>query len=92
VLAWNGILLWSEGGFELGRRDRTNGRQEAAMVEPVDPLQGGVLDLVEALPGPRRRISSVLYRPMIVSARALSKLSPREPTEATAPASASRSV
>src|SRR5215216_5674926 len=42
--------------------------------------------------GPRRRISSVLYSPMIVSARALSKLSPREPTEATAPASASRSV
>jgi hypothetical protein len=33
-------------------------------------------------------MSSVLYRPMIVSARALSKLSPREPTEVTAPASA----
>jgi hypothetical protein len=29
---------------------------------------------------------------MIVSAKALSKLSPREPTEVTAPASASRSV
>ena len=51
MLEWNGILLWSEGGFELGRRDRTNGLQEAAMVEPVDPLQGGVLDLVDAPPG-----------------------------------------
>jgi hypothetical protein len=51
VLEWNGVLLWSEGGFELGRRDRTNGLQEPAMVEPVDPFQGGVLDLVDALPG-----------------------------------------
>ena len=42
--------------------------------------------------GPRRRISSVLYSPMIVSASALSNESPREPTEVTAPASASRSV
>jgi hypothetical protein len=42
--------------------------------------------------GPRRRTSSALYSSMIVSARALSKLSPREPTEVTAPASASRSV
>jgi hypothetical protein len=43
------------------------------------------------LHGPRR-ISSVLYSPMIVSARALSNESPREPTEQTAPASARRSV
>jgi hypothetical protein len=80
------------GGLELGRWDMPDRLQEPAVVEPVDPLQGGVLDLVQALPGPRRRISSVLYRPMIVSAKALSKLSPREPTEVTAPASASRSV
>ena len=33
--------------------------------------------------GPRLRISSVLYRPMVVSARALSKLSPLLPTDAT---------
>jgi hypothetical protein len=44
------------------------------VVEPVDPFQGGVLEVVDALPGPRRRISSVLYSPMIVSARALMPL------------------
>jgi hypothetical protein len=31
-------------------RDVADGFQEPAMVEPVDPLQGGVLDLVDALP------------------------------------------
>ena len=87
-----GVLLSLECGLELGRREVANGLQEPAVIEPVDPLQGGVLDVVEALPGPRRRISSVLYSPMIVSARALSNESPREPTEVTAPASASRSV
>jgi hypothetical protein len=60
------------------------------VVEPVDPLQGGLLDLIKTFQGPRRRISSVLYSPMIVSASAWSNESPREPTEVTAPASASR--
>jgi hypothetical protein len=46
-----GILLSVEGGVELGRRDVADGLQEPAVVEPVDPLQGGVLDLVDALPG-----------------------------------------
>ena len=39
------------GGLELGRWDVADGLQEPAVVEPVDPLQGGVLDLVQALPG-----------------------------------------
>jgi hypothetical protein len=80
------------GGLELGWWEMADGLQEPAVVEPVDPLQGGVLDLIKTLPGPRRRTSSVLYRPMIVSASALSNESPREPTEVTAPASASRWV
>jgi hypothetical protein len=46
-----GVLLSPGCGFELGRRDIANRLQEPAVVEPVDPLQGGVLDLVEALPG-----------------------------------------
>jgi hypothetical protein len=46
-----GILLSVECGVELGRRDVADGLQEPAVVEPVDPLQGGVLDLVDALPG-----------------------------------------
>ena len=50
MLEWNGILLCSECGFELGRRDMADRFQEPAMVEPVDPLQGGVFDLVDALP------------------------------------------
>jgi len=46
-----GILLAVVGGLELGRWDMADRLQEPAVVEPVDPLQGGVLDLVEALPG-----------------------------------------
>ena len=46
-----GVLLSLECGLELGRRDVADGLQEPAVVEPVDPLQGGVLDLVKALPG-----------------------------------------
>jgi hypothetical protein len=87
-----GVLLSLECGLELGRRDVADGLQEPAVVEPVDPFQGGVLEVVDALQGPRRRTSSVLYRPMIVSASALSNESPREPTEVTTPASARRSV
>jgi hypothetical protein len=47
-----GVLLSPECGLELGRRHIANGLQEPAVVEPVDPLQRGVLDLVEALPRP----------------------------------------
>jgi hypothetical protein len=39
------------GGLELDRWDVPDGFQEPAVVEPVDPFQGGVLDLVQALPG-----------------------------------------
>ena len=37
--------------FELGRRDLAVGFEEAAVVEPVDPFEGGVLEVVEAAPG-----------------------------------------
>lgn len=42
--------------------------------------------------GPRGRMTSVLYRPITDSARALSYESPRLPTEGSIPASARRSV
>ncbi len=45
-----GDLLSVVGSFELSRRDVTDGFEESAMVEPVDPLEGGVLDVVDALP------------------------------------------
>ena len=41
-----GALLSLECGLELGRRDVADRLQEPAVVEPVDPLQGGVLDLI----------------------------------------------
>ena len=37
--------------FELGRRDVAVGFEEAAVVEPVDPFEGGVFEVVEAAPG-----------------------------------------
>jgi hypothetical protein len=46
-----GVLPLVVGGLELGRWDVPDGLQEPAVVEPVDPLQGGVFDLVQALPG-----------------------------------------
>jgi hypothetical protein len=46
-----GILPPVVGGLELGRRDIADRLQEPTVVAPVDPLQGGVLDLVKALPG-----------------------------------------
>ena len=46
-----GILLSMVGGLELGWWEMADGLQEPAVVEPVDPLQGGVLDLVQAPPG-----------------------------------------
>jgi hypothetical protein len=46
-----GGLLSVECGLELGWWDIADGLQEPTMVEPVDPLQGGVLDVVHPLPG-----------------------------------------
>ena len=46
-----GVLPSVVGGLELRRRDVADRLQQAAVVEPVDPLQGGVLDLIQALPG-----------------------------------------
>jgi len=39
------------GSLVLGRRDVADRLQQAAMVEPVQSFQGGVLDVVDALPG-----------------------------------------
>jgi hypothetical protein len=46
-----GILPSVVGGLEFGWWEMADGPQEPAVVEPVDPLQGGVLDLIQALPG-----------------------------------------
>ena len=46
-----GVLLSLECGLELGRWEVADGLQKPPVVEPVHPLQGGVLDVVDALPG-----------------------------------------
>lgn len=61
-------------------------------VEPLDPLGGGELDLVDVAPGRCRWISSVLNDPTVVSAIALSNASPTEPTEGSMPSSIRRLV
>ena len=43
--------LVNEGGLELGRSDHAQLAVQAAMVEPVDVLQRGVLHIIEAPPG-----------------------------------------
>ncbi len=80
------------GLLELGRRNVAERFEQAAAVEPRDPLQRRELDVLEPLHGPRRRITSVLYNPITVSASALSYESPELPTDGSMPASASRSV
>jgi hypothetical protein len=65
---------------------------QASVVEPVDVLGDGDLEVVEALPEAIAADSSALNSELNASARALSWLSSVEPTEATPPASAIRWV
>ena len=46
--------------FGLGGRNVADGLEEAPVVEPVDPCQGGEFDGLQGAPWPRRRITSVL--------------------------------
>jgi hypothetical protein len=55
----------------FGGRDIADGLEQAPVVKPVDPFQGGKLDRLDAAPGTAGRITSVLNKPMTVSARAL---------------------
>jgi hypothetical protein len=58
-------------GFRLGRRHVANGFEQAAIVEPLDPLQRGELDGFEGSPRTPTMDTSALNRPLMVSARAL---------------------
>ncbi len=81
---FGGLLAWvrrprpgrrrehSRARFGLGGRDVADWREEATVVVPVDPLQGGVLDGLEGAPGSASGMTSALNRPLIVSAKALS--------------------
>jgi hypothetical protein len=62
------------------------------VVEPVDPLNRGVLDAIDAFHDPRRQITSVLYRPTTASAVESSYESPADPTDGASSVSSDRSV
>ena len=53
-------------GFVLGWWDVADGAEHPTGVEPVDPLERGELDVSMLRQGPRGRMSSVLYSPMMV--------------------------
>jgi hypothetical protein len=59
------------GRLHLDRWDVYAVLVEPAVVEPVDPFGGGQFDFLDGPPGLAGLISSVLYRPLIVSASAL---------------------
>jgi hypothetical protein len=59
-------------GFVLDGRNLPYLTVESSVVVPVDPLCGGQLDLGERLQGRWGLISSVLYRPIVLSIRAWS--------------------
>jgi hypothetical protein len=58
--------------FGLGRRDLADQLEQAAVVEPVHPLERGEFHGSASRQGPRRWITSALNSPWMVSARALS--------------------
>ena len=76
------------GGFDLDGGDVVEVGAEAGVVEPPDPSARGDLEVIEPLHGPPLvaraaglRRSPVLNMPLVVSAMALSKLSPTLPID-----------
>ncbi len=78
--------------LELGGRDESDFAVEAAVIEPVDVLSDGDLEVVDAPPGALVADEFGLEQELNASARALSNESPTVPMEGTAPSSASRWV
>src|SRR5262245_33656166 len=65
-------LVRIESLLECGRWNIAQRLEQPVRVVPCGPGEGGELDVIDAAPGPRRRMTSVLYSPMTLSARALS--------------------
>ena len=84
------------GSFKLRRRDEPDCAVDASVIEPVDVLGDGDLDVADGRPAAavadRVAVHSALSSELNASTIALSYGSPVDPTEATASASASRSV
>jgi hypothetical protein len=60
------------GGLEFSRRNVPAGLEQAAVVEPVDVVEGGQFNLVRGAPGPAGLDQLGLEQPITDSARALS--------------------
>ena len=58
--------------FCFGRWNVANWTEQAAVVEPADPFEGAISTASKLRHGPHRWITSVLLRPLMVSASALS--------------------
>jgi len=78
--------------LEFDGWDVAAGLEQAAVVEPVDVLQSGDLDLLDRPPGPAGLDQFGLEQPITDSASALSNASPTDPIDESIPASARRSV
>ncbi len=84
-------------GLGFGRGPAPEPVHRPLRVVPVHPRAGDLLQVGQGGDGPVRngdpsRVHSVLYSPMVVSARALSQASPTGPTEPASPASISVSA
>ena len=86
------LVLIVVDGLVLGRWAIATGGMKPPMIEPVDVLQGGQLELVEVTPGPvsfyQLGLVQAVYR---LGERVVVRIS-FTPTETDAPASARRSV
>ena len=68
------------------------GGVQSSVVVPVDPLQGGQLDVIERSPRAPRADQLGLEQPDVGLGDGLASASPTVPTLGAAPAAASRSV
>jgi hypothetical protein len=87
-----GGLLTVVGSLEFGWRDITTGLEETPVVEPVDVLEGGNLDLLDGVPRPTRLDQLRLEQSDDRLGQRVVDASPIDPTDGSIPASASRSV
>jgi hypothetical protein len=83
-----GLMGHIEGRNSGPHFDRRDVAALPVEVAVVDPFGGGEFDLLDAAPGASRLDQLVLYRPLIVSARALSWELPAALTDGWIPASA----
>jgi hypothetical protein len=70
------------------RRPMPDGAVQPLVVVPTDPSQGLFQTRATDFQGPGKCVALALNRPMMLSAKALSQLSPTQPAEVSMPVSA----